>query len=362
MNQTLNILKKKSLLLGAIVAIILIVFLSSINKKPNNSSPLTVPLIPSVTIPKVSNLPKDFTWSFTEEKRISISSTERIVAQNNKGQLVLISGDNQIVISPNGQQVVNYTTSGDTIIIETGIYQSQNNQFYLYDLSKNVFKKLDLSTVKPISSYSINPKNTDIAILGNYDPKTYTTDLFVLNVQDETIDLVGSSVQFSEVFWASDDVLILGESSDKNEPNYDISLFSIPDKEYLIKEQFAVKKSITVNDKENIVYFIDSTNNIFSSISLVDKQKISYFKLDSLNYETILYPNTDTIGILSNKASTLTISTYSLSQKSKRSLSSYSLGENEQYIEKYRVDERYYVKTYNKQTRQYSIKALNLTN
>jgi len=354
----LHFIKKHILLFGGILAIIFIFLISNNIKKPTKST-VTVPVINNIEIPKISNLSVNYSHTFSNENRIQISDNQRIFAINKAGQLVILSDNKTIPISPINYNVVNFVTKGDTVLLETGVYQGENNSFYYYNLSNNINTKLNLIPIKPIISYSINPQQTNIAFLGKYISKSFTTNIYIFDIENEKYNIISENIQANNINWVDNNTLLVSKSLDKNEPNFYFSLINSSNNSVIAKDIPAVQKSISVNEKENQIFYIDSSKQILSSISIVDGKITEYFKLDSLNNEVVIFPNTKTIGILKKTNTHLTLQLIDLLKNTVIKTQNYPLSNNEQYIEKNYVNNQYFIKTFNTQTQQYQIKGIN---
>lgn len=356
----INFIKKRYLLIGVVIAIILIIFISKYDNKPTIKRTLTVPLVTDIDIPQIKTLPENFSQTYTDEKRISITDSERVIALNDNDQLIIISDNKPIIISPTDLKIVNYVTSGDSVLYETGIYQNPNNRFFLHDLTNNQVREINLNFLDPIISYSISPELTSLAILGKYNAKSFSSNVYLFHLQKETVETIETNIQINEIYWVNDKSILLGKNTDNNEPNYSFSLYSVSENRFLVKDIAAVKKSISL--KENQIFYIDSLNNNLSSVSLINGQTTEYFKVDSLNYEIVIFSDITTIGLLDKTNTNISLEVYNLSQNKIINTLSIPLDKNETYIEKYSIKNQYFIKTYNNQTKKYSIKAINFPN
>jgi len=356
-----NIFNKKIFLVGLVIVVILFLVILNIffsRQQVQKKTVQTIPLIPQNTPPLKQNLPSNYSQIFQQEKRIAISESDRVIAINNNGELVQVSVGNTIVISPSESKVINYVLSGETIFYETGLKDGLKNSFYLYSFNDHQNKLVNLDSAKPIISYSINPAQTELVLLGEYNSKTFKSNLYRLNLQTGTKDIVGFSVQANEISWIDNSTLLLGKSSDKDEPNYYVSIFSLFNNKYLAKDISMVKKSISFDKENNNLFFIDSTDQLLSSFSISDGSITPYIKLSLLDYETFIIPKNKQIGLINKISTGLSLVLIDLINKKIINTSTYSINSYEQYIEKYYVNGRYFIKTYNSQTKQYTLKAI----
>jgi hypothetical protein len=347
--------KYKYLLIAFTILTIITFVIRSITPKTTK----TVSTIPNIQLTPSQALPSDYSQKFSNKSRISITDSSRVLSINEEKRLVLNVEGKEFPISPEGTTVINYVSSNDSIVYETGIYAGKNNKYYFYDMANNLFGEVNLESVKPLISYSLNQDNTTLAVIGNYEPKGFTSSLYFVNILSGITDQKQKDISASNIKWINDDILLVSKEIDKSEPNNWISFYSKLTNKIVPKEIPAVKKSISFSQNKDSVYFVNSENLdlLHFSSSNLKLQKIS--SVSTLDVETVSLPNNQLL-ILQAKKNEISTSVIDIASGKITSSKNYSLNPQEIYIEKFQSGENIFIKTYNKENKEYLLKKISL--
>ncbi|HOX96384.1 MAG TPA: hypothetical protein PLI45_03300 [Candidatus Woesebacteria bacterium] len=340
------------------ILFVLVIIAVILNSYSSKTVPQTTVTVPKIEVTPSQSLPSNYTQSFKDISQIKITDSGRVLSVNKDHRLVLNTDGREIFISPEGSNVVNYEPTGDLVVYEVGIYANSNNQFYLFDLVDSQFTPLNLSSVAPVISYSLNSDKNTLALLGQYRSKGFTSNLITYKINSNQTTVILKNVSANYVKWIDEDAVILGKSLDKNEPNYWISLYSTVNQKYLLQEYPVVKKSLSFDTSGKNLFFINSQNSTLESFSLENMQTYQIAPVDSLNLETIYYPKTNTIITLESFTDSLTLNFFDPVAKKLLINKKVNLFPQETYIEKYLNGDNLFIKTYNQNTKEYQIRAI----
>lgn len=348
-------LNKYKYLFGVFLILTIITLIIRFNT-PKTSKPTST--IPNVQLTPSQALPSNYSQKFTNESRISITDSNRVLSINDKKRLVLNVDGKETAISPEGSIVVNYISSNDSVVFETGIYAGRNNKFYFYDMVKNLFGEINLESIKPVISYSLNQDNTTLAVIGEYNPKGFTSSLYFVNILSGLSDLKQKDISVSSIQWLNNDVLLIKREVDKSEPNHWLSFYSKSTNKIVPKEIPAVKKSISFSADKQMVFFVNSENKDLLSFSSSDLKLHKISTVSSLNIETSPISKTNNLLVLQAEQNVIQTSILDISTGKVIGNKNYTLNSQEIYIEKYQSGDNIFIKTYNKETKEYLLKSI----
>lgn len=346
--------KYKYLLIIFVILITITLIIRNIT--PQNTKPVST--IPNIQLTPSQTLSSDYSQKFTNKTRISITDSSRVLSINENKRLTINIDGKETPISPEGSVVINYVSNNDSVVFETGVYAGRNNKYFFYDLANNLFGEIYLETVKPLISYSLNLDNTTLAVLGEYNPKGFTSNLYFVNILSGIVDLKQTNISASNIQWLNSDILLIKKEIDKPEPNHWISFYSKSTNKIVPKDIPSVKKSFSFSQDKKIVYFVNSENKDLLSFSSTNLKLQKISTVTSLNVETATLPKNNNLLILQVDENEIKTSIIETDSGKIIENKNFKLNPQEIYIEKYQNGDNIIIKTYNKETNEYLLKTV----
>ena len=358
-NQIIAKIQKHRLLLGVIAVIIIGYLISLIPRPGTRPFTPTQPILPQITPTPFSA--QTYTQTFSTERYIKITDNQQIVAVNQEKQLVQYLGDTPFPITPDGLTVVDYQTRGGSLVYEAGTYANPDNAFYLLSLTNKFQVKLNTTPYKPIINYSINSTEKSLAFLGKYDATKSISTLYLYDLSTNITTPLEENITANSVSWLNDNYLLISNKIDVNiGPNNFINIFSLSTKEFIVKNIPALDRSVTFSDTNGLLYFVNSKNNILTSLNLSSATFTDVLKLTTLPTDMFFNRSNNSLVLLIADDSGLLVRIVDPNQKKVIKDVSLQLDKDEIYIEHFQSGSSHFIKTYNRNFKHYVVKYLPL--
>jgi len=357
-NQIIVFIKKHHLAIG-VVSVILIGYLVSLIPRPGTRPFIsTTPILPDTTpTPFVA---ENYTQRFSSERYIKVSDQQQIFALNKNKQLIQYLGEEPFPITPAGLPVVDYQTRGGSIIFETGTYADPDNAFYLLNLTNKLQVKLDTNPYKPIIGYNLNPSENRLAFLGKYDAKKNNVNLYLYDLSAHTAISLAQEITANSLYWLNDNYLLVNSKIDGvSGPDFFISLFSVRENVFTIKNVPAQERSTTFDSIKNLLYFVNSSNNMITSFNLSTAVFTDILKLSNLPTDMFLKADGSLV-LLTKDDAGLVIRNINPVQKITIKEVSLNLDADQVYIEHFESGVNHFIKIYDQKDKRYIVKYLPL--
>jgi len=357
LKQTLIYIQNHPLIIG-IALVVVIGYLISLIPNPKKSSFIpTSPLIPSLTPASLTN--KAYTQAFSGQSEIRVSDTQSIFAINKEKRLVQYHGNIPQPLTPSGITVVDYKTSGDNIIVESGTKNYPGNDLYYIKPSTKSFSKIDTASLSPVLAYGLSPQENTLAILGKYSTEKQTANLYLYNLSTKVASIAAQKIIATDLSWLdSKHILIVNELKKPVVDKYLIGVFSLPDNKLTIKNIPSLKNTTIFDDKRSLIYFTDTKHFTLSSLDTTNYKFTTILELSILPQDIILDPKSGNIALIINQNNQTIVR--SVNPVEKRILQEYVLPLNSQqtYVEHFLSREINYIKIYDRETKKYTIQNI----
>lgn len=345
LNKIKNINKNYLYLASAILMVIWISLLSSKTKITKNQNTETIPVINDNSkkqqITKVSEI--------SPAANLTPYNLGEYSIKNNKLIFTLPEG-NGYEIDTQNNPVTNFEINGSSIIITTGELYSTQSGYFLHNIEINKTTKINTKNLEPIVSISSTSDSKTVAIVGNLKKKEYKMSVYLYNPNTEQKTLINSNVSRNFSRFTNKNILLLGKTIDKNEPNLIFDIYDTTSNSYLAKDILSSQKATCSNTSD--LFYLDYKTKSIKKINFVSKKTEDLkFNVDSKNVEifcdeTLLY-------IVSNnkneiKTKKITLNDLKIEEKNK------NLSKNQVYIQTYLQNKKISIKIYNSDNKSFS--------
>lgn len=342
-------------LIGAVILIVLayLIYVGSNNllRQQAVTTPLTTP--PSPTTPfsvtnqiKLSEIEVNPNSTPYQEGSYSIESRK----------LVFTSKDGAKTTIDTGNEPVNdFDINKDSILITTGILYTSDQSYFLIKPGSTKAIRIDTGKMKPIVSISASPDGTSVLILGNYNIKTYTANLYLYNTNNNLSTPLFTGLIKNFVKTINTEFAILGNEIDKQEPNLTFDILKYPTKEYVAKGLQSARETICSNS--NSVIFYDYLGKNIKVVNFVARGISQIAFTVSPPYPQILC-NDSNLYVISSQKQIISTQRINLSNQQDKKTSEIKITADQTLVLSYLIDNSLVYKVYDRAKGTYSLAVM----
>lgn len=347
------------LAIGLVAALVIGYFISSLSGL--NSPPVgqTVPITPSAS--PTPFVPQSYSQTFSQQQQVKISDQRFVFSVDTDHQLVQYLGDTPMPISQPGLNVVDYAVKGGTVVYQAGTPGSTDNAYYFLNLGNKYQFQLNINQYRPIVGYDIDPLGDTLAFLGNYSPEKGTSSLYFYDFTSNLATQAAQDTQADSVSWLDKShLLITYRTNSATLPNFFASIYSTSENDFPVADIPCLKQSIIFDQKRHLLYFIDTKNSKLVSLDLNRYFFNEILSVSFLPNDVILDPASGHLTFLIGQNNQLSVQSVDPVKKTTVKQSTLQLGPNEVYVDHFVSENSNFIKTYDRQTQEYSVRYLPL--
>lgn len=271
--------------------------------------------------------------------------------------LTLNSSDGiKSLVDTKNEPVVDFKINQGSILIKTGDVYGNNHKYFISKLGSNNSTEIDISKSKPINTISASPDGDTAFVLGNFDIKKYSSNLYTYDPKTKQNLLVSSGTNKNDILALNSTLVVLGKEIDKPEPNYFFDILDTDSKRLLIKD-IQSSKNLLCNNQDFLIYYDYQSKNIrlFDFKKNTNQSIISVFPSDTRNK---IICNSNNFYTISEKNNVLNISQFLISNGNLVNEFKSQIGTGELYVDIFAKNDGLVTKTRNEKSGSFSLKKI----